>query len=70
MFVGPNWIELQPTYPSLSFPSETSSVEKHIVIEQFLLQGHLLQLEVEGTGFLYRQVRNMVGTTQLPSQAK
>lgn len=24
------------------------------------LQGAVLQLEVEGTGFLYRQVRNMV----------
>jgi tRNA U38,U39,U40 pseudouridine synthase TruA len=24
------------------------------------LQGAILQLEVEGTGFLYRQVRNMV----------
>lgn len=25
-----------------------------------VLQGPLLQLEVEGSGFLYRQVRNMV----------
>lgn len=25
-----------------------------------VLQGPLLQIEVEGTGFLYRQVRNMV----------
>lgn len=41
---------------------------KGIVTEQFLLQGHLLQLEVEGTGFLYRQVRNMVHDS-LPSQA-
>lgn len=26
----------------------------------FIIQGPLLRLEVEGSGFLYRQVRNMV----------
>lgn len=65
MFLDPNSIELQPTYPSLSF---LQKAWKSNVIEQFLLQGHLLQLEVEGTGFLYRQVRNMVGSSiTLPS---
>ncbi|KAL6573543.1 hypothetical protein OROHE_002002 [Orobanche hederae] len=35
-------------------------IEVHFVVS-FLISGPLLQFEIEGSGFLYRQVRNMVG---------
>ncbi|KAL6581108.1 hypothetical protein OROMI_007031 [Orobanche minor] len=35
-------------------------IEVHVVVS-FLISGPLLQFEIEGSGFLYRQVRNMVG---------
>ena len=31
-----------------------------LMVNSLFAQGALLQLEVEGSGFLYRQVRNMV----------
>jgi hypothetical protein len=50
-------------YTLASFHLVFVEVDMVFLFCSYTLQGAVLQLEVEGTGFLYRQVRNMVSLT-------